>query len=82
MIMNNITDGSNIERLVCERSDSLSVRSAVKLSITGAATLPRYYNLMSSLGTLSLCAENYFVVLGLLFLSLTAVIIFCAIEDQ
>ena len=82
MIMNNITDGSNIERLVCERSDSLSVSCAIKLSITGAATLPRYYNLMSSLGTLSLSAENYFVVLGLLFLSLTAVIIFCAIEDQ
>ena len=49
MITNNIADGSNIERLVCERPDSLSVSSAIKLSITGAATLPRYYNLMSSL---------------------------------
>ena len=74
--MNSITDGSNIERLVCERSDSLSVSCAIKLFITGAATLLRYYNLMSSLGTLSLCAEKHFAVLGLLFLSPTAVIIF------
>ena len=80
--MNSITDGSNIERLVCERSDSLSVSCAIKLFITGAATLLRYYNLMSSLGTLSLCAEKHFFVLGSLFLSPTAVIIFCAIEDQ
>ena len=68
--------GSSIKRLVCKRSDSLFVGCTIKLSITGTAT----HDLMSSLGTLSLCAEKSFVIQGLLSFPPTAVIIFCAIE--